>query len=207
MYNVSGTRISALSNYLDWQFGATKQFTFSSTTGLTFSRASDMIGIDREAPELMRISNRTISESLRLSWQFGSHSLQLRGDFTNRHTTSPDPGFTNINARHLTYGVSGVFKLPAGFGISTDFMCYSRHGYGSDYLDTTDPVWNMRLTYAPVRNKHWVFMVDGFDLLHKLSNVHYAVTPTGRVVTYTNTIPRYVMVSIQYRFNKQPKRK
>ncbi len=50
-------------------------------------------------------------------------------------------------------------------------------------------------------------MADGFDLLHRLSNVNYAVTATGRTVSYTNTIPRYVLVSVQYRFSIQPKKK
>ena len=81
-----------------------------------------------------------------------------------------------------------------------------RRGYGVDYLDTTDPVWNVRLTYSHPRYTRWVFMADGFDLLHKLSNVNYAVTATGRTVTYTNSLPRYLMFSVQYRLNLQPKK-
>ena len=50
-------------------------------------------------------------------------------------------------------------------------------------------------------------MLDGFDLLHKLSNVSYAVSASGRTVTYTNALPRYVMFSVQYRLNIQPKKR
>ena len=85
-------------------------------------------------------------------------------------------------------------------------MCYTRRGYGVASLDTTDPIWNARLTYCPPRHSRWVFMVDGFDLLHKLSNVNYAVTASGRTVSYTNTLPRYVMLSVQYRLTIQPKK-
>ncbi len=207
MYNVAGNRTAAVTNELNWQFGAKKQFTLSSETDFNLARYADMIGINLSTPELLKVDNRTISEKLRLGWEFAGQSLQLRGDYTNRHTTSSQAGFNDIDAWHLNYGISGVFKLPAGFGISTDFTCYTRHGYGSEYLDTTDPVWNMRVTYAPPRNSHWVFMADGFDLLHRLSNVNYAVTATGRTVSYTNTIPRYVLVSVQYRFSIQPKKK
>ena len=76
-----------------------------------------------------------------------------------------------------------------------------------DYLDTTDPVWNARLSYCPPRNSRWVFMIDGFDLLHKLSNVNYAVTANGRTVSYTNALPRYILFSFQYRLNIQPKKR
>lgn len=50
-------------------------------------------------------------------------------------------------------------------------------------------------------------MVDGFDMLYKLSNVNYAVTATGRTVAYTNTLPRYFLLSVQYRLNIQPKKR
>lgn len=50
-------------------------------------------------------------------------------------------------------------------------------------------------------------MVDGFDMLHQLSNVNYAVSATGRTVSYTNALPRYVLFSAQYRLNIQPKKR
>lgn len=207
-YNVDGNRIIAFTNEINWQFGATKQFTLSSETDLNLTRYADMIGVDMEAPQQFMINNNSISERLRIGWNFASgQNIMIRGDYTNRHTISSQPGFSTINAWHLNYGISGVFTLPAGFGISTDFMCYTRHGYGSSYLDTTDPVWNLRLTYAPPRLKHFVFTVDGFDLLQKLSNVNYAVNAAGRTVSYTNTIPRYILFSIQYRLNIQPKKR
>ncbi|MDE5827351.1 MAG: hypothetical protein K2H57_07260, partial [Duncaniella sp.] len=98
------------------------------------------------------------------------------------------------------------FRLPAGFGLNTDFILYTRHGYGMKELDTTDAIWNVRLTYTP-RGGRWVFMADGFDMLHQLSNVNYAINAKGRTVTYTNALPRYMLLTVQYRFNKQPKKR
>lgn len=207
MYNASGNTRAAVTNELHWQFGSKKQFTLFSESDAAWTKYADMIGIDTEAPALFKVKQRSLNQKVRLTWQFARQSLTARCDYTNRHTTSDQQGFNTLNANHVNYGISGVFTLPAGFGISTDFMCYTRRGYGSAELDTTDPVWNARLTYAPQRNKHWVFMVDGFDLLHKLSNVSYAVTATGRTVTYTNALPRYVLFSVQYRLNIQPKKR
>ncbi len=203
-YNVDGNWSAQLHNNLSYQFGSTKQFSLSSGTMLNLAGYSDMIGINTEEPELLKVHFNSISEDVRLGWQIGSQQITLRCDFTSRHTTSAQPGFNDITATHVNYGVSGSFKLPAGFGISTDFMCYTRRGYGTKALDTTDPVWNMRLTYAPKGHNRWVFMADAFDLLHKLSNVNYAVTASGRTVSYTNALPRYVLISAQYRFSIQP---
>lgn len=207
MYNVNGDRRAAVTNELSWQFGRTKQFSLTSTTDASIERCNDMIGVGLEAPQKYTIKQRVLTQNIKLSYQFAGQTVSLRGDFTNRRTTSARADFNNLNANHFNYGVSGVFRLPAGFSISTDFVCYTRRGYGDENLDTTDPVWNARLSFTPVRNKHWVFMADGFDLLHKLSNVNYAINASGRTVTYTNTLPRYVMFSVQYRLNLQPKKR
>lgn len=207
MYNVDGTRSGGVTNELNWQFGSKKQFSLSSETDWSLSRLTDMVGVDLTRPAEVKVNNRMLSERLKLGWQVAGQSLQLRCDVTNRRTTSSDAGFNTIDATHYVYGLTGIFKLPAGFGVSTDFMCYTRRGYGVETLDTTDPVWNVRASYCPPRHNRWVFIADGFDLLHKLSNVNYAVTATGRTVSYTNTIPRYLLFSVQYRFNIQPKKR
>lgn len=207
MYNINGDRSYSLTDDLKWQFGTKKQFTLSSYATITWERMGDMIGINMEEPELQTIHNRVISENFKLGWQIGKVNLGIRCDLSNRYTTSTQEGFETLNATHINSGFTGLFKLPAGFDISTDFMCYTRHGYGVESLDTTDPVWNIRLSYAPPKNKHWVFMIDGYDMLHTLSNVNYAVNAAGRVVSYTNVLPRYFLFTIQYRLNLQPKKR
>ena len=206
MYNVAGNRSAALTNDLTWQLGKRKQWSLMSTTDASITRLGDMIGINMQEPALTRVNNSEISQKLRLIWNIAGQMLKLRGDYTYRHTTSAQVGFNTLNAHHYNYGISGVFKLPAGFGASTDFVCYTRRGYGSPELDTTDPVWNLRLTYTPPRASSWVFIADGFDLLHRLSNVSYAVTAAGRTVSYTNSLPRYFMLSVQYKLNIQPRK-
>lgn len=207
MYNVHGNNRMAATNNFNWQFGHSKQFTISSMTDIGLSHMSDMIGVGKNEPELTKINYNNFSENFKFTWNFAGQSISLRCDYTHRHTSSTQPGFTNLDADHVNYGISGQFKLPAGFSASTDFTCYTRRGYGADYLDTTDPIWNLRLSYCPPRYSRWVFMADGFDLLHKLSNVNYAVTASGRTISYTNALPRYFIFSVQYRLNIQPKKR
>lgn len=207
MYNVNGNHTFAISDNFEWQFGHTKQFTMSYGIDAGFSQSADMIGVNTEVPELTRVRNNSANQRFKLSWQIGKQNIGIGCDMVNRRTTSTQEGFSTLNATHVNAGIRAVFVLPAGFGISTDFMSYTRRGYGVSNLDTSDLVWNMRLSYAPPRNTHWVFMIDGFDMLHQLSNVNYAVTASGRTISYTNNIPRYVMFSAQYRLNIQPKRK
>lgn len=207
MYNVGGNHSYQFTNELKWQFGRTKQFTLDSYSEIDFSQYSDMIGVNMEEPVLSKVHNRRITENFKLGWQIGKVNLGIRCDLSNRYTTSTQEGFNTLNATHLTSGFTGLFKLPAGFEINTDFMCYTRNGYGVDYLDTTDPVWNIRFSYCPPRNTKWVIMLDGYDMLHTLSNVSYAVTASGRTISYTNVLPRYLLLTVQYRLNIQPKKK
>lgn len=208
MYNVSGNNSLQLTEDLKWEFGKSKQFTLTSTSELELSKYGNIIGIDMQEPTPTSVKNRRISENFRLSWQIGKVvNLTLRSDYANRYTTSRQTGFTNLNANHFTNGVSAQMNIPGGFSVNTDFMCYTRRGYGSELLDTTDPVWNIRLSYCPPRNTRWVFIADGFDMLHTLNNVSYAVTASGRTVSYTNVLPRYFLFSVQYRLNIQPKKR
>lgn len=205
-YNVDGNYSLKAENTLSLQFGNKKQFTLSSSTVAGNIHSVDMIGTEGVEPLPSKVDTRTLGENVRMSWQVGKQTLAVKADVSNRHTVSSREGFNNIDATHYNYGVSGTFALPAGFGISTDFTFYTRRGYGSKMFDTTDAVWNARATYTP-RGGKWVFMLDGFDLLHRLSNIHYAVTASGRTVTYTNTLPRYVLLTVQYRLNIQPKKR
>lgn len=207
MYNVDGNYSVALTNETNWQFGRTKQFTITNELDIIYSRLRDMIGTDGAEPTPWKVNYNSFSNKFKFSWKIAKQTLSLRADVMTRHTASPRDGFRTINAQHYNYGLTGNFVLPAGFGINTDLVCYSRHGYGSRELDTTDPVWNARLTYTHPRHTRWVFMLDGFDLLQRLSNVKYSVTATGRTVSYTNALPRYVLFSVQYRLNIQPKKR
>lgn len=139
--------------------------------------------------------------TLDFSWQIG-----FQGRYNGRRTASSRPDFTPINASHTSLALRGQFKLPYGIGISTDFSVFMRRGYGSSELDTTDPVWNARVSYE-VPKTGLIVMFDGFDMLYRLSSVDYAVTAQGRTVTFTNVLPRYFMLHLQYRLNILPKRR
>jgi len=205
-YNVDGNNSYSADNNLSWQFGRRQQFTLTSTTSGSLMNYADMIGVDLEEPEKSKVRTAMVSQKLRLDWQIGRQRVSLLCQGSSRHTSSTREDFNVINARHFSYGTLCTFALPAGFGIDTGLMFYTRRGYGVSHLDTTEAVWNMRLIYTP-RGGRWVFMADGFDLLHQLSNVNYAVNASGRTVSYSNALPRYVMLSVQYRLNIQPKKR
>ncbi|MCM1164000.1 MAG: outer membrane beta-barrel family protein [Muribaculaceae bacterium] len=206
-YNVDGNHDVTLSEHFNLQFGKKEQFSITPSVSATFGQYADMIGVNLSYPEQFTVSNRIVNGSLRLGWQIGKQNLEVQGSYLNRHNQSAREDFNDIDAHHFTYGLIGQFQLPYGLGISTDFKVYSRRGYGVKELDTNDAIWNLRLSWVPPTAKRWTFMIDGFDMLHQLTNVSYAVSATGRTVSYTNALPRYILFSAQYRLNIQPKKR
>lgn len=205
-YNTDGNWNRFVNNTLSWQFGSKKQFTLSSTSRVEQSHMSDMIGIDVAEPVKSTVKNWFLTEKLRIDWQLGKQKIGVRGDIIWRDTRTTRDDFTPFQATTLNYGVTGVFKLPANFDFSTDLTCYTRRGYADNLLNTTDVVWNARLGYTAFKGK-WVFMLDGYDILNQLSNVTYGVSAQARTVTYTNVLPRYAMLHVQYKFVVQPKKR
>ncbi|MBD5252475.1 MAG: hypothetical protein HDS49_05545 [Bacteroides sp.] len=204
-YNVGGDCSLNLDNDYRQQFGSKKQFTLALTTSAAIARSADMIGINEETPSRSTVRNRTLGQDIDFSWQIGDQSIAVKGSVIDRHTGSTREDFRDISASHYKYGINGVFKLPGNLTLSTGMTVFTRRGYGVKELDTSNKVWDMRLV-LPLSQGKWVIMADAFDLLHDLTNVSYAVNARGRSVVYTNTIPRYMMLSVQYRFNYNPKK-
>lgn len=206
MQNVSGNWYARLHDGVYKAFGKTNQFDINAISRITYGHNSDLTAVDSEAFTKSIIKNLELSEDFRINWRFNKQTIGARALINWRHTRSERPDFNNFSATTAQYGVNGTFTLPFNFGLATDLNLYTRRGFAYKELNTTDVVWNARLTYN-LKGGHWTFMLDGFDLLHQLSNVSYTVNAQSRVETYTNVLPRYLLFHVQYRFNKQPKQR
>lgn len=203
-YNVQGNRSFMASNFFNLSFGKRDCLTLSLNTSATSSRYVDMIGLNTDTPTRSKVDNIFLNQRLDLMWNFGKQTLRVQGAVTQRHSSSDREDFRVIDAQTYQAGLIGQFRLPAGFGIDTDLTLYTRRGYGVKELDTSDLIWNIRCSWTP-KKSHWSVFLDGFDLLHQLSNVNYGISATGRTVSYTNALPRYFLLTAQYRLSLQPK--
>lgn len=205
-YNVhTGNYVAKVHWFPSLQFGSKGQFTASYFGGLDYIHSTDMIGQNNMEPEATSVYTWWQVHTGRFNWQIGKQQLGLNVQFQGRHTGSEREKFQRINALHTKASLTGQFRLPKGFGISTDVSLYSRSGYGEG-IDNTDWVWNARVSYTPPRSR-FVLMLDGFDMLHQLTSVNYAIDDNGRTITYTNVLPRYFMFHVQYKLNIAPKKK
>ncbi len=169
--------------------------------GINYSHSVDLVNSQRSIVNTLALNN-----NLTLSYKIGEHSLNIKSTTLWQRYTSNREDFTTMHPLTLTNSLSALLKLPWKLEINTDLSLYTRTGYADNTLNTSDLVWNVRLSRPFLKGKLLV-MLDGFDLLGQLDNVTRTVNAQGRTETYTNVLPRYGLLHVVYRFNKNPKKK
>lgn len=206
MFNTNGNFNLRLGDGFTKSFGSKDQFDISSYSSIDYGEAGDMVGTSADDIVRTKVSNIILLQRMMVNWNVGRHKFSLNGSVNLRHTHGRDTGFSNFSATTAQYGASAQIALPLGFSLSTDITLYTRRGFASSELNTTDAVWNARLSCL-LKGGRWLLMLDGFDILHQLSNVTYNVNPQARVETFTNVLPSYALFHVQYRFMVQPRSK
>ena len=156
--------------------------------------------------EKSTVHNWTVNEHLGLEYQFEKLTFGVSGEVNWRRSVSHREDFENISAFDYNYGALMRYTIPwLELSVGTDIRMYSRRGYQSTVMNTDDLVWNAELARSLFKEKVTV-KFTAFDLLHQLSNKQYSVNAQGRTETWTNCIPRYLMLSVAYKFNMRPKK-
>ena len=148
----------------------------------------------------------TLSDQLNLNYRPNDDyefTLHAKGNYDL--INSRREGFSRINAGSYSVGFNTTLNLPWKFQVSTDITMFARRGYQQAEMNTTDWVWNGQLTRSFCKG-HLIAKVQGFDILHQLSSIQYAVNAQGRTESWHNSIPSYLMCSLSWRFNINPKK-
>ena len=152
------------------------------------------------------VSTLTLNENTYVQYSKDKLNLRAEANAMWRHSEGRMTAFSTLNAVDYDYGLSGRYTLPFGLTVATDLKMYSRRGYGSSLMNTDNLVWNTSLSQSFLKGK-LVAGLEAFDLLHQLSNTQYSVNAQGRIETWNRSLPNYVMLHLQWMFNKNPKKK
>lgn len=180
--------------------------TLSTNTYAEYSHSADLISTTTEAPQRSIGKITWITETLRLDYRIRKLKIGAKGYLGYNNVRSSREDFGTQNVYDFNYGPTLQADLPWGIQFSTDLTLYCRRGYDDPEANTNNLVWNARLSKR-VPKANLTFLIDGFDLLGKLSNLTMTMNSQGRTETYRNVIPRYVMVHAIYRLNIKPKKK
>lgn len=188
-------------------FGPLGQKGFSLTTSIyeVFYHSVDLTGGDSQTPVRSTVQTNYLSFPFQVDYSRGKVSVGVKTSLTWCHVMSHRSNFRPVDVAQVNVGVNGHFTLPWSLHLSTDFTCFTRGGYSNKAMNTTDYVWNAQLSKS-VLHGALTFSVVGYDILGQLSNISYTFNSQGMTETWRNVIPRYAMLRVMYRFNKQPKK-
>ncbi|HRF86768.1 MAG TPA: outer membrane beta-barrel protein [Alloprevotella sp.] len=201
--NVNGNWQAEVKNAFSQAIDRKKKLQLNNDFSVKYLNSADYNSTDGQ-PRRSSVRNLFLRDGIRLTCHHKIFDLTVKGNLVWQHAESGQTDFTTINVLDYDYGISALFRIPGGIDFSTNLNVYSRRGYSDRTMQADDMVWNARVSKSFLKNR-LVCIVDGFDLLGKLSTVRHTLTVQGTTETRYNVMPRYVMFHAIYRIHVKPK--
>lgn len=146
------------------------------------------------------------SASLHVSYEQSQTRIEVGANTEYAHITSDEEGFQPFNFFNITYGAEGHTQLPFKVEFTADAKVYTRRGYNDLSMNNDRFVVGASLSRG-LMNDRLLLRLAVYDLLGQLEAVTRTVNAYGRTETWQNILGRYAMLSVSYKFNKQPKKR
>lgn len=204
-FNVSGIYDLNLGHSISWKFGSMKNFRISNDLNGILNNYADMIGYDQD-PVRQNVRSYGLNENLSFRYNIPKFTMELRaGAHLNRSLTQR-PLLSELNSGSLYSLIVFYLKLPLGFSFTTGYNVSKQYGYIEDSMNRIYHIWDAELKYT-LDNGKWIFKLEAKDILNQNKGISYSVDATGRKQTLNTVLPRYLMLSVHYRFDFKPKRR
>lgn len=189
-------------------FDKKRRLRYSLDGRVKYERSVDFdIAYDNEAVALSKVNTTIAAATAKLTYRLGKLTVGTTGKLTARHSNGNRDNFQEIDVYDFQYGMNLQYTIPVlQLNFSTDMNNFCRRGYNSDNMNTDELIWNAQLSRSFFKGK-LTAKLTAYDLLKKLSTVSYGVDAQGRTETWYRSVPRYVMLSLAYKFNKKPNKK
>ena len=182
-----------------WYIDNSLTLRYTKSTGLSITSGST-----NAEPSCVGTSEITFSTKTR--FQNKKLNLDMKGDVSYRNIhRNIIIGEQPTDVWDFSYGLNGNYKLPWNFTIDTDLTIHSRRGYTDSEMNDNRLYWDATLTKSIMQGK-WVFKLRGYDLLGQVSSLQFWVSSQGRTEYWNNSMRRYAMLTVSYRFSQKPKK-
>ena len=185
-----------------------RRWTIGNQLSVRYNHNVDMTTTEKDAASMRSVVNNwQLEDEVKLSFRPNDRmEFALLAGGTYYYIHSRRNGFNNVHAGDYKVGLTTEFQLPWSIAFGSDMTLYARRGYYESMMNTTDWVWNAHLSRSLMKGA-LVAKLTGFDLLHQLTNTRYEMNAQGRTEVWYNSLPRYMMLSLAWRFNISPKQK
>ena len=155
---------------------------------------------------IQRIATRhiKIDDKIKLSFRASLKlDISLSGGIVRGMSWSNLSSYQNVRVTDFSYGFATRWSLPLGFQFSSDLSMLHRCGYESDVMNRCSSIWNAQLTKS-ICHDHLVFSLMAHDILNRTLRNTWSISSAGYTNTCHNSLPRYAMLSVSYRFSSNP---
>ena len=164
-----------------------------------FGRYSHDVGFSNGKRNLSQSFNLNVMPSL--AWRPTNLELEIRPRYslqTSHNSVSRQGGDNTVH----TYGgmFNGTWYAPLGFILSTDLNYAATSGYSAGY-NSRQCLWNTSLAYRFLRDQSLTLTVKAYDILQQRSNIRRNISATYIDDTMYNSLTRYFMVTVSWKFN------
>lgn len=185
-------------------FGPDRQFSLQSVTNAGYWHSADYL---TQSDVLARsvVGNTLAGQKVSLEMTRNRCTYGVTAGVDWHHAVSGQKLFDNINA--LTWSARGkcVLNLPYSWQVASDIKLYMRRGYSDNTLNTTDWIWNASMSRTFLKGV-LTAKLTAIDILGQVSKIRNNINAQGRTETWVNSVPRYVMLHLSYRFSKMPRK-
>lgn len=189
---------------------AKSKFSIMSFTNASFSTGTSLVGDSSIDPNDERSylnlanftqnTNRTVSAGQNLRLVFRDDIFEVSAGGGTRYSQTWYTIESNNKPATWTSNIQGQFiaKVPDVINVSTDARYTFYNGYSSGYNDPT-LVWNAEISKQLFRNQ-FTLALKCYDILNQSRNTYRSTQGSAVVDTQNNTLGRYIVLSLTYRF-------
>lgn len=204
--NVDGNCSVGINGRFSTPLDARKCLQLNLSFSNNFYRNTDLQATNAGTAESTTVFTNYMALPLSIEYNFKKLRVGAKCQIAWHSARSRRENFQNVDGKNLDAGLYGNVRLPWNLQLATDFNYYAHRGFAHAAMNTDNFVWNAQLSKS-ILHGHLTLALVGYDILGNISHLNYAVNMQGVVETWRNVIPRYGMLRVVYRLNRQPDKK
>ncbi len=201
--NCGGSFAHELDKKERWEVQTSANFTYLHSTDFVHDGQTEVSLSDLDKSIVRNLFTNT---SVAINYRTKPLNAGIKVQIDWQHATSKRTNFTTVNSKDIFTTFNVLAKLPWQLEISTDLTLYNRRGYAEHSMNKDEWIWNASIEKRILKDKSLSFKCTAFDLLAQRSSMERRLNVQGYTETWYNTIPRYVLFTLSYRFHKAPRR-
>lgn len=134
------------------------------------------------------------------SIQSTTNTLANRNNGDNNGNNNNRNGVNNTLVQSFGGSFSAYYYTPIGVILNSDITFNGTKGYAQGY-NQNQWMWNASISYQFLKGKSMTAAFKAYDILRQQSNISRTDNGTSIIDTRVNTLGRYFMFSLSYKFN------